>query len=94
MNVRVESDGTVEGTRIINLRTGEPVKNVKVVDYKVVEDQNDLSNVLHSVRPKCDHKKIYSKSGCECCWICEVCSEIGCDNFFMFCPKFISENTD
>lgn len=97
MNVKIETDGTVEGTRVINLRTGEPLKNIKVVDYEVVKDDNDLAEIFHSVtiKSKCDeHKKVYSKHDCKCCWVCEVCEEIGCDNFFMFCPKFISENVD
>ncbi len=24
--------------------------------------------------------KVYSKSGCYCCWHCDVCGKMGCDN--------------
>lgn len=34
---------------------------------------------------KCKNK-VFSKSGCHCCWHCEKCGRTGCDNLLSFAP--------
>ena len=34
---------------------------------------------------KCKNK-VFSTSGCHCCWYCEKCGRIGCDNLLSYAP--------
>lgn len=53
MKVKIITDGTIEGTQIINLRTGEELKNVEIVEFENLPKynyENDLANVFHSIK--------------------------------------------
>lgn len=50
MQIRIETDGTPENTRLINLRTGEEVKNLEVeeIKYRPWWANKDMSNVAEA----------------------------------------------
>lgn len=65
MKVEIHTDGTPENTQVINVRTGEEVKNLEVVELKEYvhvdgysiddhiatrESLLNLGNIFHSVR--------------------------------------------
>lgn len=42
MDIRVESDGTLEGTQVLQAETGEPVEYVSEVRINIKPDSNQL----------------------------------------------------
>ena len=49
MKVKVITDGTPEGTRIINVYSGKYLENLEVVEFERDVNPLDYSNVMHSI---------------------------------------------
>jgi hypothetical protein len=53
MKIKIVSDGTPRGTRVVNAETGEKIERVKAVSWKIGLDQVATATI-EVVLPPCD----------------------------------------
>jgi hypothetical protein len=63
MNIRIESDGTVAGTRITNAETGEEFRFVQRVKWELDVDANESTEIVAKVELDNEHVEHFEGRG-------------------------------